>query len=59
VKPDEIAERKPQKTSIMPDDLPRLMTVQEMRDLMAFLSQRSREAPKPVPGHDAAQAGGE
>jgi putative membrane-bound dehydrogenase-like protein len=48
VKPDEIAERKPQKTSIMPDDLPHLMTSQEMRDLIAFLSRRNPTAPKPV-----------
>ena len=45
VKPDEIAERRQQKTSIMPDDLPRLMTLQEMRDLIAFLGRR---APKPA-----------
>ena len=48
VKPDEIAERKPQKTSIMPDDLPRLMTAQEMRDLIAFLGSRNPSPPKPV-----------
>lgn len=48
VRPDEVAERKPQKTSIMPEDLPRLMTVQEMRDLLAFLSSRSAPSPKPV-----------
>jgi putative membrane-bound dehydrogenase-like protein len=46
VRPDEIAERKLQKTSIMPDDLPRMMTVQEMRDLLAFLGQRSPGAPR-------------
>ena len=44
IKPDEIAERKPQTRSIMPDDLPRLMTLQELRDLIAFLAQ---SAPKP------------
>jgi putative membrane-bound dehydrogenase-like protein len=49
VKSDEIAERKPQKTSIMPDDLPRTMTLQELRDLMAFLSERSAEASKRAP----------
>jgi putative membrane-bound dehydrogenase-like protein len=48
VKPDEIAERKPQKTSIMPDDLPRTMTLQELRDILAFLGRRSAEATKPV-----------
>jgi putative heme-binding domain-containing protein len=48
VKPDEIAERKPQKTSIMPDDLPRTMTLQELRDLLAFLGQRSAEASRAV-----------
>ena len=39
VKTGDIAERKPQTTSIMPEDLPRMMTTQEMRDLVAFLSQ--------------------
>ena len=39
VKADEIAERKPQTTSIMPDDLVKTMTVQEFRDLVAFLSR--------------------
>ncbi len=42
VKHDEIAERKPQKTSIMPEDLPVTMTIQELRDLVAFLSRRPR-----------------
>ena len=38
VKADEIAERKPQTTSIMPDNLARPMTLQEFRDLSwAFL----------------------
>ncbi len=40
VKPDEIADRKPQKTSIMPQELASTMTPQEMRDLIAFLSRR-------------------
>jgi putative heme-binding domain-containing protein len=40
VKPDEIAERKPQKTSIMPEDLVHAMTTQEFRDLVAFLTRR-------------------
>jgi putative heme-binding domain-containing protein len=44
VKPDEIAERKLQKSSIMPEDLVNTMTVQEMRDLIAFLSRRSSPA---------------
>lgn len=37
VKRDEIAERKPQAISTMPAELPRMMTKQEMRDLLAFL----------------------
>ena len=37
VKADEISERKPQTTSIMPADLVARMTVQEFRDLVAFL----------------------
>ena len=44
VKADEIAERKPQTTSIMPDNLPRRMTLQEFRDLLAFLGRRSPSA---------------
>jgi putative heme-binding domain-containing protein len=40
IKADEIAERKPQKTSIMPDDLSRQMTLQELRDLVAYLGRR-------------------
>ena len=40
VKTDEITERKPQTISIMPEDLPRTMTTQEMRDLVVFLSQK-------------------
>ncbi len=47
VKPDEIADRKPQKTSIMPDNLVRTMTVQELRDLLAFLRARA-----PAPNAD-------
>jgi putative membrane-bound dehydrogenase-like protein len=39
VKTGDIAERKPQTVSIMPADLPRTMTTQEMRDLLAFLSR--------------------
>jgi putative membrane-bound dehydrogenase-like protein len=37
VKAGDVGERKPQKNSIMPEDLARLMTVQEFRDLLAFL----------------------
>ena len=40
VKTAEIAERKPQTTSIMPDNLAHLMTVQEFRDLLAYLGKR-------------------
>ena len=40
VKADEIAERKPQTTSIMPDNLAQTMTLQEFRDLLAFLWRR-------------------
>ncbi len=35
--PDEIESRRPQATSLMPDGLPGQMTVQEFRDLLAFL----------------------
>ncbi len=41
IKADEISERKPQATSIMPADLVKTMTVQEFRDLIAFLSGQS------------------
>ena len=40
VKTGDIAERKPQTISIMPADLPRTMTTQEMRDLLAFLARK-------------------
>jgi putative heme-binding domain-containing protein len=40
VKAGEIAERKPQTISIMPDELPRTMTTQELRDVLAFLSRK-------------------
>jgi hypothetical protein len=40
VKSADIAERKPQTISIMPEELPRMMTKQEMRDLLAFLLRR-------------------
>jgi putative heme-binding domain-containing protein len=38
IKANEISERKPQSTSIMPADLVKSMTVQEFRDLVAFLT---------------------
>ncbi len=37
VKPPEIEERKPQSTSIMPDNVAQALTAQEFRDLVAFL----------------------
>ncbi len=37
LKPAEIESRRPQATSLMPDGLPTQMTVQEFRDLLAFL----------------------
>jgi putative membrane-bound dehydrogenase-like protein len=37
IKPAEIAERRALSTSIMPDDLAQRMTVEELRDLVAFL----------------------
>ena len=40
VKASEIAERKPQTTSIMPDNLVQTMTLQDFRDLLAFLWRR-------------------
>ena len=43
VKTGEIAERKPQTTSIMPDNLVRLMSLQEFRDLLAYLGKRFTE----------------
>ncbi len=41
IKADEISERRPQATSIMPADLVKTMTIQEFRDLVAFLSGQS------------------
>jgi putative membrane-bound dehydrogenase-like protein len=38
VKASEIAERRPQTTSIMPEDLVKIMTIQEFRDILALLS---------------------
>jgi putative membrane-bound dehydrogenase-like protein len=40
VKLEEIAERKPQAVSIMPDHLADTMTLQEFRDVLAFLQRR-------------------
>jgi putative heme-binding domain-containing protein len=40
VHPSEIEERRPQTSSIMPDNLPATMTRQEFRDLVAFLLSR-------------------
>ena len=37
VKTSEIERKKPQQTSIMPDDITKTMTIQEVRDLLAFL----------------------
>jgi putative heme-binding domain-containing protein len=42
----DIESRRPQATSLMPDGLPAQMTVQEFRDLLAFL--RSPSEPRPV-----------
>ena len=41
VKAEDVEERKPQAASIMPADLARLMTVDEFRDLIAFLTSRA------------------
>jgi putative heme-binding domain-containing protein len=40
IKYDDLAERKPQTTSIMPAELAHTMTIQEFRDLLAYLSRR-------------------
>jgi putative membrane-bound dehydrogenase-like protein len=40
ISPTEVSDRKPQPTSIMPDGLSKLMTVQEFRDLLAYLQAR-------------------
>ncbi|MFO0953897.1 MAG: HEAT repeat domain-containing protein [Isosphaeraceae bacterium] len=44
VKPADIEEDRPLTTSIMPEDLPGLMTPQEFRDLVAFLRQSRSNA---------------
>ncbi len=50
VKSEDIAERKQQTTSIMPEELPNSMTIQEFRDLIAFLSRRPiAPEPKRIP----------
>jgi putative membrane-bound dehydrogenase-like protein len=51
LKPGEVAERKPMATSIMPDDLARTMTLQDFRDLLAFL--RAPRGGEPTPPPDA------
>jgi putative membrane-bound dehydrogenase-like protein len=49
LKPSEIADRRPQNTSIMPADLHRSMTTGEFRDLIAFLqSPHDNSAASPV-----------
>ena len=44
-KPGEIEARKPQSTSIMPDGLAAQLTVQEFRDLLAFLQSPAVDSP--------------
>jgi len=44
-KPGEIESRQAQAASIMPDGLPQLLTVQEFRDLLAFM--QSQQTPRP------------
>ena len=41
VKSDDVAERKPVTSSIMPDNLAQTMTLQEFRDILAFLGRTS------------------
>jgi putative membrane-bound dehydrogenase-like protein len=41
IRPDQIAERRPSASSLMPDDLPASMTIEEFRDLAAFLQGRT------------------
>jgi len=53
IKYDDIAERKPQATSIMPADLARAMTIQEFRDLLSFLEDRKEvRGINPLPAND-------
>ncbi len=42
VKAGDVAERRPLKVSIMPEDLARSMTLQEFRDLLAFLDRHQK-----------------
>jgi putative membrane-bound dehydrogenase-like protein len=44
IKAGDIAERKPQAASIMPDNLAQLMTIQEFRDLLAYLVQNTKRS---------------
>jgi putative heme-binding domain-containing protein len=46
LKPDEIELRKPLSTSIMPEELGDLLTVQEFRDLLAFLQTAHESRPQ-------------
>jgi putative membrane-bound dehydrogenase-like protein len=43
LKPAQIAERRPHGRSIMPDGLPELLTAQEFRDLIAYLTQSKEQ----------------
>jgi putative heme-binding domain-containing protein len=45
LKPEEIESRRLEPLSIMPEGLPQLMTVQEFRDLLAFLQLRAGNSP--------------
>ena len=45
VRPEDVEDRKPAKTSIMPAELVDAMTDQEFRDLVAFLETTKRKAP--------------
>ncbi len=43
VKASDIEDKKPQNVSIMPDNLPQTLTLQEFRDLVAFLLRDRRQ----------------
>jgi putative heme-binding domain-containing protein len=59
LKTSDIESRRPQATSLMPEDLARLMTLQEFRDLVAFLSRsRDEETDRLAPRSDPASAPG-
>ena len=45
VRPEDVEDRKPAKTSIMPAELVDALTDQEFRDLVAFLETAKRKAP--------------